>query len=252
MVWVSIETRVSEVVLRQELFGPLRGQFESRFGFPLRPRQSFLGEFSGFPFVRLGARGAGAKQDRRELKVSHPNLDPYLGHKSGILCREKKGNKYATSTHFPCFLQNWSNCKTVLYLGDPPTDHHPLSSSWYCGHPASHRKTGYVFFKPWGSTLSQFFRIQFKGVRLELLAPICNREKKATSGIFLPEASLPALDGGVDRLHTKIFSFLVGLSLPLTDAGVILIPPGSTTETGWGCITGRPDGIPDWRPAPHH
>ena len=40
------------------------------------------------------------------------------------------------------------------------------------GHAVSHRKTRCVFFKPWGSNLSQFFRIQFKGVRLELLAPI--------------------------------------------------------------------------------
>src|SRR5574341_305401 len=23
------------------------------------------------------------------------------------------------STHFPCSLQNWSNCRTVLYLRDP-------------------------------------------------------------------------------------------------------------------------------------
>ena len=39
-----------------------------------------------------------------------------------------------------------------------------------------------------------------------------------TRAIFLPEASLPALDGGVDRLYTKSFSFLVGLSLSITDA----------------------------------
>ena len=51
-----------------------------------------------------------------------------------------------------------------------------------------------------------------------------------TSAIFLPEASLPALDGGVDRRYTKSFSFLVGLSLSLTDAGAVLVPPGSTTE----------------------
>ena len=37
-----------------------------------------------------------------------------LGHKSGMSHREKKSNTYATSTHFPCFLQNRSNCKTVL------------------------------------------------------------------------------------------------------------------------------------------
>ena len=101
-----------------------------------------------------------------------------LAHKSGIFHREKKGNTYATSTHFPCFLQNQSNCKTVLYLRDPPIGHHSPSSSGYCGHAVSHRKTRCVFFKPWGSNLSQFFRIQFKGVSMELLAPICKREKK--------------------------------------------------------------------------
>ena len=43
-----------------------------------------------------------------------PKSVPFLGHKSGISCREKKGNIYAASTHFACFLQNRSNCKTVL------------------------------------------------------------------------------------------------------------------------------------------
>ena len=37
-----------------------------------------------------------------------------LGHKSGIPPREKKGNTYATSSYFPCFLQNWPNCKIVI------------------------------------------------------------------------------------------------------------------------------------------
>ena len=41
-------------------------------------------------------------------------------------------------------------------------------------------------------------------MRLELLAPICKR-KKVTSTIFLPEASLSVLDGGVDRLYTEAF-----------------------------------------------
>ena len=70
-----------------------------------------------------------------------------------------------------------------------------------------------------GSSLSQFFRIQFKGVRLESLAPICKRE--AFSAIFLLEASLPAVDRDVDRLYTKSFSFLVGLCLSLTNAGAV-------------------------------
>ena len=113
---------------------------------------------------------------KNESKVAQSY--PTLGDQSGIYCREKKGNTYATSTHFPYSLQNWSNCKTVLYLRDPPTGHRSLFSNGYRDHAQSHRKTRCVFFKPWGSNLSQFSRIQFKGVRLELLVPICEREKK--------------------------------------------------------------------------
>ena len=93
-------------------------------------------------------------------------------------------------------------------------------------------RPGVSFLSP-GDQIYPFFRIKFKGVRLELLAPICKREKKRPVPFFLPEASLPALDGGVDRRYTKRFSFLVGLSLSLTHA--VHIPPGSTTEMGWGC-----------------
>ena len=88
------------------------------------------------------------------------------------------------------------------------TSHHrSLSSSGYCGHAVSHRKIRHVF-RLWGSNLSQFFRVQFKGVRLELLAPICKREQKkktTTSALFLLSALHPALDGGVNRLYTKAF-----------------------------------------------
>ena len=193
----------------------------------------------------------GGKVDQEGAEGFTPKSIP-LGHKSGIFRRDKKGNTYDTSTHFPYFLQNQSNCKTVLYLRDPPAGHSSPFSSGYRGHAVSHRKTRCVCFKPLGSNLFQFFRIQFKGVRLELLAPICKREKKATSAIFLPEASLLALDEGVDRFYTKSFSFLVRLSLSLTDAVIILVPPSSTTKMEWGCTRGRPDGIPDWRPALHH
>ena len=71
----------SEVILRQELFGPLREQFESQFGFPLRPRQ-FESQF-GFPLrpkqfgPQLRALNMGAKQkDRGDWKVLQPNLHP--------------------------------------------------------------------------------------------------------------------------------------------------------------------------------
>ena len=50
-------------------------------------------------------------QERAE--VFTPKSVP-LGHKSGMSHRDKKGNTSATSTHFSCFLQNRSNCKTVL------------------------------------------------------------------------------------------------------------------------------------------
>ena len=67
------------------MFGPPRGQFESQYGFLLRPKQ-FESQF-GFPLrtrqfesqlTQLGAPGTGeAKQEnRRELKVSRPNLYP--------------------------------------------------------------------------------------------------------------------------------------------------------------------------------
>ena len=49
-----------------------------------------------------------------------------------------------------------------------------------------------------------------------MLALICKREKKVTRDIFLPEASLPALDGGVDRFSTEAF-------LPWSDL-VCLLP----------------------------
>ena len=72
-----------------------------------------------------------------------------LRHKSGIFHREKKGNTYATSTHFPCSLRNQSNYRTVLYLRDPPTGHCSPSSNGYCGHAVLHSKTRCVFFEPW-------------------------------------------------------------------------------------------------------
>ena len=174
-----------------------------------------------------------------------------LGHKSGIFSREKKGNTYATSTHFPCFVQNRSTCKTVLFLRDPPTGHHLPYSNGYRSHTVSHRKTRCVFFKPWGLNISQFFRIQFKGVKPELLAPICKREKKPPAPSFywrLP----PCSRWGCRQILHQSFYFLVGLNLSLTDAGDLLVPPGSMTELGWRCTRGRSDGIPDWRPAPHH
>ena len=68
-----------------------------------------------------------------------------------------------------------------------------------------------------------------------------------TSAIFLLEASLLALDGGIDRFYTEAFLSWSDLICHLTDEGAVLVPLGSTTETGWGCTRDRPDGIPNIR-----
>ena len=59
--------------------------------------------------------------------------------------------------------------------------------------------------------------IHFKGMVLELLVPICKREKSSihSHGFFPPKAPLPALDGGVDRLSTEVFLPWSDLVCPL-------------------------------------
>ena len=104
---------------------------------------------------------------------------------------------------------------------------------------------------PGAQIYPSFFRIPFKGVRLELLTPICKREKSdqyhlSTGGVP------PCSRWGCRQTVHQSFSFLVRLSLSLTVSGATLVPPRSTTETGWGCTRGRPDGIPDCHPALHH
>ena len=54
------------------------------------------------------------------------------------------------------------------------------------------------------------------------------REKKVTSAVFLLETSLPALDGGVDRLYTKAFLSWLDLVCPLQQAtysSLLVLPP---------------------------
>ena len=114
------------------------------------------------------------------------------------------------------FLWNWSSCETVS-LRNHSTGQCSPSSKGCHGHSVSQKKIRRVFFKLWGSNLSQLFKIYFKEVILELLAPICKREKCGihSHGFFPPEASLPALDGGVDRLSTEAFFPWLNLVCPL-------------------------------------
>ena len=80
------------------------------------------------------------------------------------------------------------------------------------------------FLNSGGQTCPPFFKtknIHYKGVVLELLAPICKREKKHihSCGFFPPEVSLSTLGGGVDRLSTEAFLPWSGLVCPLWTQG---------------------------------
>ena len=68
-----------------------------------------------------------------------------------------------------------------------------------------------------GQIYPSFLKILFKGLVLELLAPVCKREKSGiySHGFFPLEVSLSALDGGVDRLSTKAFLPWPDLVFPL-------------------------------------
>ena len=91
-----------------------------------------------------------------------------------------------------------------------------------------HRRRSGVFFNSGGQNYPSFlfvclfvclfvFNIHLKGVVLELIAPICKREKNNihSHSFFPPEASLHALYGDVDRLSTKAFLPWSDLVCPL-------------------------------------
>ena len=164
--------------------------------------------FSAYSVASPRSRGKVREEERAEGFTPKSVL---LGHKPGMSHREIKRNIYVTSTHFSCFLQNQSNCKTVIWLKPFNRSTFPIFQRILCPISITEEDETCVF-KLWGSNLSQFFKIKFKEVVLELLAPICKREKSGihSCGFFPPEASLPRLDGGVDRLSTEDF-------LPLLD-----------------------------------
>ena len=64
--------------------------------------------------LSVGSKVSGQKGAETFTPKSAP-----LGHKSGMFCKQKKRNIYGISTHFPSFLQNWFDCKTILKLRDP-------------------------------------------------------------------------------------------------------------------------------------
>ena len=74
---------------------------------------------------------------------------------------------------------------------------------------------------------------------LELLAPIFKGKKTNiySRGFFLPEASLPALDGGGDRLSTKAFLPWLDLVCPLLTqmpySSLLVLPPRQGGDEAW-------------------
>ena len=71
---------------------------------------------------------------------------------------------------------------------------------------------------------------------MELLAPICETEKSSihSHGFFPPEASLPTLDGGVDKLSTEAFLPWWDLVCPLLTqvsySSLPVLPPRRTGD----------------------
>ena len=142
--------------------------------------------------------------------------------------REIKSNTYGTCTHFSCFLQNWSSCKTIIIeilqqVSVPCLPKDTVAIQY-------HRRSGMSIFKFWGSNLSQIFKMHFKGVVLELLVSNCKTEKRGIqSHGFPPESSFPALDGCVDRLSTEAFLPWLDLVCPLlmqvSYSSLLVLPP---------------------------
>ena len=83
-----------------------------------------------------------------------------LGHKSGMSHREIKSNTYGTSTHFSCFLQNWSSCKTVIIeiLQQVSIPHLPKDTVAI----QYHRRSGMSFLNSGDQTCPSFLKILFK------------------------------------------------------------------------------------------
>ena len=84
-----------------------------------------------------------------------------------------------------------------------------------------------------------FKKYTLKWVVLELLAPIFKGEKSNiySRGFFLPEASLPALDWGGDRLSTKAFPPWLDLVCPLLTqvpySSLLVLPPRQGGDAAW-------------------
>ena len=101
-------------------------------------------------------------------------------------------------------------------MRNPSNCQHSPSSKGYCRHSVS-QKISHVFLKFWRSNWSQIFKKYIlKEWFWNCLCPFV-REKSGihSHNFFPPEASLPALVGGVDRFSTEAFLPWSDLICPL-------------------------------------
>ena len=143
-------------------------------------------------------------------------------------------------------------CRTGLivkqyYNWDPSTSQCSLSSKGYHGHSVSQKKIRHVFLNSGDQTCPSFLKIHFKGVILNWLAPICKRKKQDPQLWLLSTGGIPPCSRwGCRQTFHQSFPSLVGPSLSLTNADVLLVHLCSITKVGWRCTRGRPDGISNW------
>ena len=112
---ISSQNKVSPIKASMYFLGPLNSldhnrdclNFYQEWGNLFWKGALILSLFSWDPGYRGKVRGQEGSEGFTPKSVP-------LGNKSGMSWREVKSNTYITSTHFPCFLQNQSNYKTVL------------------------------------------------------------------------------------------------------------------------------------------
>ena len=155
-----------------------------------------------------------------------------LGHVWHVLKRDKEQHIW----HFYPFLlfSNYCfSCKTVIIETFQPVS--VPSSKGYCAI-QYHRRSGVTFFLNSGDQTSpSFLKIPFKGVVMEPEL----RKKHHPQPWLLSTGDVPlCFRWGCRQTFRRSFPSLVGLSLSLTDAGILLVPPRFYHQGGVGMHQG--------------
>ena len=102
MVWVSTETRVVWGHTETGVVWTSMCTVWISVWISTETKATLLRGILWFSVCSAWSPGYGGKVGGQEGAEGFTPKSISLGHKSGIFCREKKGNTYATSTHFPC------------------------------------------------------------------------------------------------------------------------------------------------------